>query len=133
MSTRNHDVTEPAAKLTTDAPGPREAGKHDDHHPLSPTGCAPSQPGARGTTSAETPVPCSLAPDVWFSDDEDDRQLAISWCRQCPAMARCAAYALAAEERFGIWGGLSPEARGFDSTGRRTTARRTHNAKGPRR
>ena len=40
---------------------------------------------------------------------------AVDACCACPAMDACLAYALAADERRGIWGGTLPdERRGLD-------------------
>ena len=34
-------------------------------------------------------------------------QRAKEMCRRCPVMAQCRAHALAVEEPYGVWGGLS--------------------------
>jgi WhiB family redox-sensing transcriptional regulator len=38
---------------------------------------------------------------------------AVEWCRSCPVRAECLAYAAAAGEREGVWGGTTPGDRGF--------------------
>jgi Transcription factor WhiB len=60
---------------------------------------------SRGPASCET----SGTPDVWWSPA--DAPMASSVCRSCPVAAECLAYALAADERFGVWGGMTPEER----------------------
>lgn len=51
-------------------------------------------------------VPC-LGPgrEAWTSDDYDDQQTAADRCYDCPAMLLCRAYAEAAGEKAGTWGG----------------------------
>lgn len=52
-----------------------------------------------------------LPPDDWFPDNGDHwaNQRAIKVCEGCPVRAMCAEYGM--EERYGVWGGLSPRAR----------------------
>lgn len=47
---------------------------------------------------------CAAEPDLWH--DGDSRQ-AIKVCRRCPARAECLAFAIAGDERWGVWGGRS--------------------------
>lgn len=51
-------------------------------------------------------IPC-LGPggEAWTSDDYDDQQIAADRCLDCPAMFLCRAYAEAAGEKAGTWGG----------------------------
>ena len=78
--------------------------------------------------------PQAVAPDLWswraqaacqFGDHElffppEEEQgeyfrlresLAKRICGGCPVRRPCADYALAADERYGVWGGLTPEER----------------------
>src|SRR3712207_5856230 len=61
-------------------------------------------------------VPCQES-DVaaWWPDrrdlDSPATHGAIAACRRCPLQQSCAEYAIAADERFGIWGGLGPDER----------------------
>ncbi|WP_082557042.1 WhiB family transcriptional regulator [Modestobacter sp. Leaf380] len=61
------------------------------------------------------PVPCQQTdPDLWWPERRtppQDIELAVDGCLRCPAAGACLAYALAADERFGVWGGLTPEDR----------------------
>lgn len=65
--------------------------------------------------AAEGPAPCEEGdPDAWWpgrSADPDDVALAVRCCTACPARTECLAYALAAGERGGIWGGLTESER----------------------
>jgi len=36
---------------------------------------------------------------------------ALKVCRSCPVQAECLEWALAADERYGVWGGKTPEER----------------------
>ena len=44
---------------------------------------------------------CESRPDQWSSDAR-----ATARCGFCPALHPCASYADAADERFGVWGGM---------------------------
>jgi acyl-CoA reductase-like NAD-dependent aldehyde dehydrogenase len=61
-------------------------------------------------------VPCQTS-DVtaWWPDrrdvDSPATHGAIAACRRCPLRDPCAAYAVAADERFGVWGATVPEER----------------------
>ena len=46
-------------------------------------------------------------PEAWFPERSDKATLAKRICRQCDVQERCLEYALANNERFGIWGGMS--------------------------
>jgi len=55
--------------------------------------------------AGRTPV-CSARPEQWGPDvPAAARRDAVEACHYCPAMHPCAAYADAADERFGVWGG----------------------------
>lgn len=62
------------------------------------------------------PVPCQES-DVtaWWPDKRDldspSTHGAVAACRRCPLQAPCAAYAITADERFGLWGGTTPDER----------------------
>ena len=70
-------------------------------------------------------VPCRTGdPDAWWPDkkalDSPATLGAIAACWSCGAREACLSYALAADEREGVWGGLLPEER--RALLRRTTA-----------
>ncbi|MFL6144335.1 MAG: WhiB family transcriptional regulator [Labedaea sp.] len=50
-------------------------------------------------------------PDAFFPGKGDSLTPARTVCVACPVRAECAAYAVAHDERFGIWGGLSERER----------------------
>jgi len=60
--------------------------------------------------SREIP-PCRISdPDAWFSDKDDGQSQyreAKRLCAVCPVRAECLTYALASDEVFGVWGGLT--------------------------
>jgi hypothetical protein len=62
-------------------------------------------------------VPCQSADDAsaWWPDrrdlDSPATRGAIAACRQCPLRHPCGDYAMAADERFGVWGATLPEER----------------------
>ena len=62
------------------------------------------------------PVACQTAdPEAWWPDVKDayakPARMAVAACRACPAAGPCLTYALAADHRYGIWGGLLPHER----------------------
>ncbi len=52
-------------------------------------------------------IPCRVAeePQIWISEDPDERAEAASLCEPCPVRAVCQETAIAAKEAFGVWGG----------------------------
>ncbi|MGY1617221.1 WhiB family transcriptional regulator [Geodermatophilus sp. SYSU D00691] len=52
---------------------------------------------------------------AWWPDKRDLNSPAthgaIAACRRCPLRGPCAQYAIAADERFGVWGGTTPDQR----------------------
>jgi WhiB family redox-sensing transcriptional regulator len=50
-------------------------------------------------------------PELFFPEKGGSVREAIATCRACPVAAECLDYALANNERFGVWGGLSEPAR----------------------
>lgn len=51
-------------------------------------------------------LPCQIAqPDLWFSEDPAELQLARVLCGQCPVRSQCLAAALERAEPCGVWGG----------------------------
>jgi hypothetical protein len=58
------------------------------------------------------PAPCEVEPDSWWPTQADSPdELAVRICAGCPVRPECLAYALAAGERDGVWGGLTPAER----------------------
>lgn len=51
---------------------------------------------------------CATAdPEAWFPEVGGNNQAAKAICRSCPVRPECLEAALARDERFGVWGGLS--------------------------
>jgi WhiB family redox-sensing transcriptional regulator len=52
-------------------------------------------------------VPCrvSSTPGLWFATSPEAAELALAGCLDCPVMVACGAYADAAREPDGVWGG----------------------------
>ena len=50
-------------------------------------------------------------PEVFFPEKGGSTREAKQVCRACPVRAECLEYALAHDERFGVWGGLSERER----------------------
>ncbi len=86
-----------------------------------PGACIPRHALAEWLTLARVladhgPAPCEEGdPELWWPDKKDmnapSTRIAVRACWRYPAREPCLSFALAAEERFGVWGGLLPEAR----------------------
>jgi WhiB family transcriptional regulator, redox-sensing transcriptional regulator len=50
-------------------------------------------------------------PDAWFPSNAARYAAAKAICNDCPVAGQCLAFALDHHERFGVWGGLTPEER----------------------
>ena len=54
----------------------------------------------------EHPLPCHREnPQLWFSDQPADLQLAKEYCQLCPMRRACLAGAVERHEPHGVWGG----------------------------
>jgi WhiB family redox-sensing transcriptional regulator len=60
-------------------------------------------------------LPCETAPEVFFPDDQQYVQEAISYakllCDRCDIRIQCLTYALESREIYGIWGQTTPAER----------------------
>lgn len=60
-------------------------------------------------------TPCQESdPDLFFAGTDEIAsgwQQAVKLCKKCPVMAECLEYSLAADELFGVWGGLTANQR----------------------
>lgn len=54
-------------------------------------------------------IACQSDPEAWHNASEaaDTTAAALRCCQVCPALTTCRAYALAADEPSGVWGGLT--------------------------
>jgi hypothetical protein len=50
-------------------------------------------------------------PDSFYPEKGGRTKDAKATCKRCPVIAECREYALEADERDGIWGGMTPRAR----------------------
>lgn len=54
-------------------------------------------------------IPCTASGwQDWTTEDDPGQRRAVDRCLDCPALAACAAYAVAAQEPAGVWGGTTP-------------------------
>jgi WhiB family transcriptional regulator, redox-sensing transcriptional regulator len=60
--------------------------------------------------------------DTWFPEKGGSTRDAKRICQNCPVRAECLEYALAHDERFGIWGGMSERERRRQKKTRRAEA-----------
>ena len=60
---------------------------------------------------AEEALCAYVDPDVFFPEKGGSSREAKRICAQCAVRGECLDYALANDERFGIWGGLSERER----------------------
>lgn len=58
----------------------------------------------------EGPAPCTLSPspELWWASTAPLVKRAQAGCALCPAARECLEYAIAANEREGVWGGTTP-------------------------
>src|SRR4051812_29313233 len=63
-----------------------------------------------GTVACQTADAAAWWPDKRDLDSPVTRRV-IAACRRCPLRDPCAAYALIADERFGVWGATLPDDR----------------------
>lgn len=54
---------------------------------------------------------CQTDPDAFFPDQGGSTRAIKRICRRCEVKEECLDYALAHDERFGVWGGLSERER----------------------
>ena len=56
----------------------------------------------------------SVGPYPYFPEGSDSSHIAaqearaVAVCKSCPVQAECLAYALANDERYGVWAGMTP-------------------------
>lgn len=61
---------------------------------------------------ARSPLPCqSHDADLWHSRGTANVARAVDLCNSCPIEDACRQYALTAQERQGVWGGLTEDER----------------------
>ena len=65
----------------------------------------------RRTGMARTGTVCADRPEAFFPEKGGSTREAKKICTGCEVRSECLSYALAHDERFGIWGGLSERER----------------------
>lgn len=50
-------------------------------------------------------------PELWFPEPDEPADEAKEICRRCLEREACLSWAIAANERYGVWGGLTPRER----------------------
>lgn len=68
--------------------------------------------------SSASPVPCEEHPDFFYPEDLPNARLrsvvtayAKRMCKTCPIVKDCFTYAVESRQRYGIWGGTTPNER----------------------
>lgn len=56
-------------------------------------------------------VPCEMDPETWWSDNKEEQADAAAVCMTCPMRQPCGEWALIGNERYGVWGGMTPAQR----------------------
>lgn len=62
----------------------------------------------------DRPTPCYWDPELWFSNEPEDVFEAKRLCSNCDIRTRCLGDAIANNEAWGIWGGLTAQERDGD-------------------
>ena len=71
----------------------------------------PALGGADERDWRELALCAQVDPELWFPASGQPNRKAKLVCSWCDAQADCLAFALRANEQYGVWGGLSPEER----------------------
>lgn len=66
-----------------------------------------------------TTTPCAGPDRDLWQGSQGEQKRAANRCYDCSALALCDAYADAADERMGVWGGITARERGARAQGRR--------------
>lgn len=91
---------------------PFRDGQADSPGPRQRTGMSPAAAWLElqnVLADAPRPVPCrtSRTAGRWVSDQPDEQTAAAHACAPCPVRHACLAYALAADEHWSVWGGMT--------------------------
>lgn len=66
---------------------------------------------AAGTTWRDSALCAQVEPDLFFPEKDGRASIAKKVCMACEVRAECLEYALANDERHGVWGGISETGR----------------------
>ena len=87
-------------------------GLSDEDTTDSGVGTQSTDDSSKGDISWQAGAPCEGMPgDIFFPEKGGSTRDAKSVCKTCKVRRECLEYALAYDERFGIWGGLSERER----------------------
>ncbi|MBQ1157143.1 WhiB family transcriptional regulator [Streptomyces sp. A73] len=86
------------------------SAKRRDQRPKGRSGGGAPIPGVDPTVEAAAACK-DTSTDLFFSDGREEIAVAKEICGSCPVRVRCLDRALANGERFGIFGGLTPDER----------------------
>lgn len=95
---------------------------------MNPLDCAAALPSDGGPVASneewQDHAACRQVPvELFFPPIEQEVEEAKAMCAICEVRQPCLEFALAAGERFGVWGGLSPQERRSLIAKRRSRAR----------
>lgn len=79
--------------------------------PLAHVACGSGGDEAEDLGWQESALCAQTDPEAFFPEKGGSTREARKVCRACDVRAECLEYALAHDERFGIWGGLSERER----------------------
>lgn len=79
--------------------------------PLAHVACSTGADEAEDLGWQERALCSQTDPEAFFPEKGGSTREAKKVCRACDVRAECLEYALAHDERFGIWGGLSERER----------------------
>ena len=57
-------------------------------------------------------------PNWWFPEERGAAERAVRLCTGCPVITRCAETAIHRGEKYGIWGGMTPQQRAAERRAR---------------
>jgi WhiB family redox-sensing transcriptional regulator len=95
--------------LDDDAAFPSDLSRPADVAPVLPLFGSPEDETALGWQ--ERALCAQTDPEAFFPEKGGSTREAKKVCQRCEVRAECLEYALANDERFGIWGGLSERER----------------------
>lgn len=64
-----------------------------------------------GTPEWTAALCAQVDPEQWFPEKGESNRVPRWLCGRCPIQADCLAWAIATDERYGVWGGSTPAER----------------------
>jgi len=128
-ATRSPDRRADRARRAAEARWHPDAVATEDDNPPAGVDLQPVAPAAAAATQRLTHALLNLADqggrprcgepatrDLWTSDAQAERALAVQHCAGCPVLTACGAAAEANSERFGVWAGVDRTRRPGEQT-----------------